>query len=273
MNNLEKQNQELEALKRTGKGRMGDSPDKISTISSGDQKIIITASVPTSRHQHQNSQYASIDLFASGPSEDDYIDLVKKLQATFELKDDGLVKKIVADHFKKKNLVHANDNRGGDLDENTKSDSAKLRKELQAERERYKKLQVDAEQLSKDYDSIAKGHIPNYDDIKKKVLHETVSKERAKYEKERQIILSDLQARVDKVVKLEIELEEEKERNRNLENQMVEGERALKKKVATLENNLEQLTNMYHQLASQKSLWKVDNQVSSVCVCSLMEFE
>jgi len=63
------------------------------------------------------------------------------------------------------------------------------------------------------------------------------------------------------VVKLEMELDEEREKNRNLETTMTEGEKALKKKVNTLENNLEQLSAMYHQLASQKSILKVDSQV------------
>ena len=42
---------------------------------------------------------------------------------------------------------------------------------------------------------------------------------------------------------------------------MTEGEKKLKKKVNTLENNLEQLTSMYHQLASQKNKWNIDAQV------------
>ena len=58
-----------------------------------------------------------------------------------------------------------------------------------------------------------------------------------------------------------MELDDAKEKNRNLENVMTEGEKKLKKKVNTLENNLEQLTNMYHQLASQKNKWNLDAQV------------
>ena len=43
---------------------------------------------------------------------------------------------------------------------------------------------------------------------------------------------------------------------------MSEGDRALKKKVNSLERNLEQLTLMYHQLVSAKSVLKIDNQVN-----------
>ena len=49
------------------------------------------------------------------------------------------------------------------------------------------------------------------------------------------------------------------------------GERALKKKCDTLERNLEQLTLMYHQLISQKSILKVDKQVSERKISRLTE--
>jgi len=80
----------------------------------------------------------------------------------------------------------------------------------------------------------------------KKIVEDTAVKERQKYDKEKALILKDLQNRVDKVVKLEIELDEEKEKNRNLENTMTE----------------ETLTNIYQQLSSQKNKWNLDHQLN-----------
>ena len=42
---------------------------------------------------------------------------------------------------------------------------------------------------------------------------------------------------------------------------MSEGEKALRKKCQILEHNLEQITTMYHQISSQKTLQALDNQV------------
>lgn len=245
VNLLNDKTEELDMLKKSksGKGGVDYSPNK------EEQKISITATIP-------------------GHHSENYSDLIKKLQNTFDVKDEGLLKKIISDYFRKKHLSFStNDTSRTSLsdspDNDVRSDMAKLKKDLQLEKERSRKIQAEADQLYKDYENIARTNTPNYDEIKKKIVQETVSKERAKYEKERAIILADLQTRVDKVVKLEIELDEEKERYRTFEERNSEGERALKKKVVTLENNLEQLTNMYHQLASQKSIWKVDNQVCS----------
>jgi len=47
-----------------------------------------------------------------------------------------------------------------------------------------------------------------------------------------------------------------------LESAISEGDRAVKRKVISLERNIEQLTLMYHQLVSQKSALKVENQVN-----------
>jgi len=48
---------------------------------------------------------------------------------------------------------------------------------------------------------------------------------------------------------------------KNLEGTMSEGEKALRKKCQILEHNLEQITGMYHQISSQKTLQALDNQV------------
>ena len=58
-----------------------------------------------------------------------------------------------------------------------------------------------------------------------------------------------------------MQIDEMKSQMSGMENLMSMGEKNLKKKVNSLESNLEQLTVMYHQLLSQRSVLKVDNQV------------
>ncbi|CAG9310172.1 unnamed protein product [Blepharisma stoltei] len=83
-----------------------------------------------------------------------------------------------------------------------------------------------------------------------------------KWREEKRKMIRDLQKRISQVVDLELALEEARENYATLELTMSEGERALKKKTDVLERNLEQLTLMYHQLASQKSALSVDKQVA-----------
>ena len=62
-------------------------------------------------------------------------------------------------------------------------------------------------------------------------------------------------------MELEILLDAEKERANSLEGCMSEGEKSLRKKVISLESNLEQITTLYHQVCSQKANLNLDNQV------------
>lgn len=62
-------------------------------------------------------------------------------------------------------------------------------------------------------------------------------------------------------MELEMLLDEERENNRSLEGSMSDGERGLRSKVKNLEHSLEQMTNMYHSIDSQKTLLQLDNQV------------
>lgn len=62
---------------------------------------------------------------------------------------------------------------------------------------------------------------------------------------------------------MEVELDETKEKFRHLENSMTSGEKSLKRKVTSLEGNLEQLTLIYHQLVSKLTNSKIDIQVSN----------
>ena len=57
-------------------------------------------------------------------------------------------------------------------------------------------------------------------------------------------------------------LDDAKESYRALENSLTKDDRTFKKHIAKLERNLEQITLMYHQVVSEKSVLKVDLQVS-----------
>lgn len=65
---------------------------------------------------------------------------------------------------------------------------------------------------------------------------------------------------------MEVELDDTKEKYRHLENSMSSGEKSLKKKVTSLEGNLEQLTLIYHQLVSKLTNAKVENQVNFIII-------
>eukprot|EP00742_Colponemidia_sp_Colp-10_P006548 GILJ01007018.1.p1 GENE.GILJ01007018.1~~GILJ01007018.1.p1 ORF type:complete len:1055 (-),score=235.45 GILJ01007018.1:187-3351(-) len=86
--------------------------------------------------------------------------------------------------------------------------------------------------------------------------------ERQRWDREKSDLMRDLQNRVEKVVDLEMTLFEEKEKYSDLQATIKEGDRPLKKKVQNLERNMEQLTLMYHQLVSQNSALRVENQVN-----------
>lgn len=64
------------------------------------------------------------------------------------------------------------------------------------------------------------------------------------------------------VLQLEVELVNEREKNSELQEKLKDGDRPLKRKVAQLDKNLEQLTVMYHKLVSQNSGLKVECQVN-----------
>jgi len=76
----------------------------------------------------------------------------------------------------------------------------RLQEDLTMEKESKKKIEKEYEKLVVDYDKIAKTRIADFEQVKQKIFNEAVVKERSKYEKERALILKDLQNRVDKVM-------------------------------------------------------------------------
>lgn len=141
------------------------------------------------------------------------------------------------------------------------SDLMRLEQQLAAERETSTGLTTELNSLKSQLDTALASSVPDLDAIKRRLVEETEKREREHWGEDKAEILRNLQNRVDKVVRLEVELDDAREQMKMMEDNMNEGERALKKKVNSLERNLEQLTLMYHQLVSQKSMLKVDNQV------------
>lgn len=64
------------------------------------------------------------------------------------------------------------------------------------------------------------------------------------------------------VLQLELQLVRERETASDLMKKLRDGDRPLKRKVSQLDQNLEQLTVMYHKLVSQNSSLKVECQVA-----------
>ncbi len=98
----------------------------------------------------------------------------------------------------------------------------------------------------------------NVNEIAAKLADEKVRQKKALWDEEKEMILRDLQNRVDKVVRLEMKLDEEREKYRKLEAMMTVGDKPLRRKIQQLERQVQQLTLMYHQVVSEKSVLKVD---------------
>ena len=64
-----------------------------------------------------------------------------------------------------------------------------------------------------------------------------------------------------RILRLENDVKEYKEKLQLFESQLTPDEKNLHKKIYTLEKNLEQVNSMYHQIVTQKSVLKIENQI------------
>ena len=64
-----------------------------------------------------------------------------------------------------------------------------------------------------------------------------------------------------RIIRLENNVKEYKEKLLLFESQLTPDEKNLHKKIYTLEKNLEQVNSMYHQIVTQKSVLKIENQI------------
>lgn len=129
---------------------------------------------------------------------------------------------------------------------------------LLEERTKNAKLLEEIEKMGQEF----KRNLNSNDEKKLKILEDSHRQEKERWFEKKKSLENELTSRFNKFVELQIQLDGEFERYKSLESTMSDGEKALKKRSDTLERNLEQLNLMYHQLVSQKSMLKVDKQVS-----------
>jgi kinesin family protein 5 len=94
-----------------------------------------------------------------------------------------------------------------------------------------------------------------------KNVEEINKKEKIKHDSEKMLILKTLDDRSERINLLDCENRELKERIKLLESKMNPDDKNYVKKIMTLEKNLEQVNQMYHQVVTQKSVLKIENQV------------
>lgn len=137
-----------------------------------------------------------------------------------------------------------------------------LRDTLEHTEKQRKSLEEKNESLASELKNAVEVDNPNIQAITKRLADDEIAKAEYRWAEEKMQILRDLENRVSKVVNLEIALDESEERFRRLENSINQGDMPLRKKISKLENQAEQLTIMYHQVVSEKSVLKVDYQVA-----------
>ena len=74
-------------------------------------------------------------------------------------------------------------------------------------------------------------------------------------------LLKSVNEKNSRIIRLESDVKEYKEKLQLFESQLTPDEKNLHKKIYTLEKNLEQVNSMYHQIVTQKSVLKIENQI------------
>ena len=104
--------------------------------------------------------------------------------------------------------------------------------------------------------------VTNVEELKEQLTNEIRAQELQKWNVEKAQLQQELITHKHRASTTRTQLEQVNEAYKALKVTSSEGERTMAKKCETLERNLEQLTLMYHQLVSQKSVLKVDKQVN-----------
>lgn len=137
-----------------------------------------------------------------------------------------------------------------------------MREQLHDNGKSNEKLKKEITALQEELNTALKEEKINVEEIALKIANDKIRVKKELWDEEKMMILKDLQNRVDKVVRLEINLDQAQENIRKMEATMGSGDKPLRKKIAQLERNVQQLTLMYHQVVSEKSVIKVDFQVA-----------
>lgn len=113
------------------------------------------------------------------------------------------------------------------------------------------------EEMREQYQKLCEEKVPQIDDIRRN-LFEILKEEDKNLGK--QIIPEEIKEKLEELTRKTHEIELEREKNVMLENYLMQTKKILRKKIISFENNIEQITHSYHQLVSQRSVLKVDNQ-------------
>jgi len=92
-------------------------------------------------------------------------------------------------------------------------------------------------------------------------LKSLMKQEREKLESEKDIIKKDMKNKEQTIEQLKKDLAERDEKILMLETKLPSDEKEMKNRLLTYQKNMEQLTLMYHSLASQKNLQAKDNKI------------
>ena len=103
----------------------------------------------------------------------------------------------------------------------------------------------------------SEGRSANYKDFK-----ELLESEKKAWDEEKSILEERLQSKSERIAGLESNLDKARQDIIKMRKQKVEADMALKKKVNSLEKNLEHLTNMYRELFRQTSDVKHENEIN-----------
>ncbi|CAG9319287.1 unnamed protein product [Blepharisma stoltei] len=136
-----------------------------------------------------------------------------------------------------------------------------LRAQLQEEQKKSKELIARCEHLERRWNEQASNAIPNLDKIKEYLREEAVREEQTLWNEEKQTLMNDFQAILEKSAELQIELNETKENYSTMEQALSEEVKKLRSKNESLEKSFEQSTLNSHNLFSQLAESKIQKQV------------
>ena len=134
---------------------------------------------------------------------------------------------------------------------------SELEKALAVEKENTLRNYKKYEEMKENYEKICAEKIPDFDSMRKNLME--IIKEEIKNVDEKTIEI-ELNSKIAELIKTNNELDNEREKNTILENYLIQTKKTLRKKINIFENNIELITNSYHQLISQRSVLKLDNQ-------------
>jgi len=132
-----------------------------------------------------------------------------------------------------------------------------LEKGLALEKENALKNYKKYEEIRDNYEKLCSEKIPDFESVKKTLI-EVLREEGNKGLDDK--LSEELKVKIEEITRKSNELDIERGKNTMLENYLIQTKKTLKKKINSFENNIEQITNSYHQLVSQRSVLKVDNQ-------------